>query len=381
MVCVCRIGDKDVDAVMLTAHDKFNDILQEAQKGDSIFKAGNVIKVEEIEPEQVTYTQLEIETDDDQNLHDAYTHTNVERTDATDTLIKTATELITTEVTQHIQKSPGHTVTAEQAQQIVETVKQKVTEDKDLADVFHNNENQFTEWMKYKTEEVHRAAESKFIHIPRIKGEAIDFEDYNPKKVILEQLRKKAEIDYEKCFALLFKLITQVCDHYKNQYGQNGMQNIVMMYKRDIGNKIYSQMLQHFYCENGFLQEEVVGTRNYNLQQSYTFSERVNLYAAYAEKIQSMLFDGIKRGVFSTAKFDSTPELVLARVLENDGDVQNWLRPAPRELNITYNRGSHYEPDFVVETDGVIYLVEVKGEDKLNDPDVIAKKKAWYPVL
>ena len=129
------------------------------------------------------------------------------------------------------------------------------------------------------------------------------------------------------------------------------MQNIVMMYKRDIGNKIYSQMLQHFYCENGFLQEEVVGTRNYNLQQSYTFSERVNLYATYAEKIQSVLFDGIKRGVFSTAKFDSMPELVLARVLENDGDVQNWLRPAPREFNITYNRGSHYEPDFVVETE------------------------------
>ena len=34
-----RTGDRDVDAVMLTAHDKFNDILAEAQKGDSIFKA------------------------------------------------------------------------------------------------------------------------------------------------------------------------------------------------------------------------------------------------------------------------------------------------------------------------------------------------------
>ena len=42
-----RTGDRDVDAVMLTAHDKFNDILVEAQKGDSIFKAGNVIKAEE----------------------------------------------------------------------------------------------------------------------------------------------------------------------------------------------------------------------------------------------------------------------------------------------------------------------------------------------
>ena len=101
----------------------------------------------------------------------------------------------------------------------------------------------------------------------------------------------------------------------------------------------------------------------------------MGLYAAYAEKLQSVLFENIKRGVFSTAKFDSLPELVLARVLENDSDVQNWLRPAPQEFSITYNHGHNYEPDFVVETDGIIYLVEVKGEDKLNDPDVIAKKK------
>lgn len=31
--------------------------------------------------------------------------------------------------------------------------------------------------------------------------------------------------------------------------------------------------------------------------------------------------------------------------------------------------------DFVVETEDHIYLVEVKGEDKLNDPDVVAKKE------
>lgn len=415
-----RTKDRDVDAVMLTAHDKFNDILDEAQKGDSIFKAGNVIKVEEIKPEQITHTQLAIETDIDHELEDAYTYTSIKRTETADTLIKAATEIITAEVSQYIQHTPAHTVTAEQKQQIVETVKQKVTEDKDLGDVFHENEIPFAAWLLQKTEEVHRVAENKFIPIPRIKvtdngveeyvfvdfdldmtafshvpiknellvqnledmrdrqrikGDAIDFEGYNPKKVILEQLRRKAEIDYERCSALLFKLITQVCNHYEETYGINGMQNIVMMYKRDIGNKIYTQMMQHFYCENGFLQEEVVGTRNYNLRQSYSFIERVNLYASYNEKIQSVLFEGIKRGVFSTAKFDSLPELVLARVLDNDTDVQNWLRPAPREFNLTYNHGHNYEPDFVVETDNVIYLVEVKGEDKLNDPDVIAKKK------
>lgn len=135
-------------------------------------------------------------------------------------------------------------------------------------------------------------------------------------------------------------------------------------------------MLQHFYCENGFLQEEVVGTRDYNLQQSYSCAERVGLFSDdYTGNIQSVLFEGVKRGVFSAAKFDSRPELVLARVLETDTDVQNWLRPAPQEFNITYNHGHNYEPDFVVETDDTIYLVEVKGEDKLSDPDVIAKKK------
>ena len=415
-----RTGDRDVDAVMLTAHDKFNDIIEEAQRGDSIFKAGNVIKVEEIAPEQTTYTQLTIEPPTNTTLDKAYEHTKLPKTDATDALLKKAAEIISTEVSQHIQHTPGHTVTSEQAKQIVETVKQKVSEDKDLGEMFKENENPLEAWMLYQTEETHRAAVSKFIPIPRIKvtdagveeyvfldfdlnmadfthvpiknellvqnledmqdrqcinGDSIDFEGYNPKKVILEQLRKKPEIDYEKCSALLFKLITQMCDHYADCYGINGMQNIIMMYKRDIGSKIYKQMLQHFYCENGLLREEVIGTRDYNLEQHYNYVERVDLFSIYTEKIQSVLFDGIKKGVFDRTKFDSHPELLFARILEYDTDVQNWLRPAPQEFNITYNHGHCYEPDFVVETEKAIYLVEVKGEDKLNDPDVVAKKR------
>lgn len=416
-----RTGDKDVDSVMLTAHDKFSDIIAEAQKGNSIFKAGNIIKAEEIEPEQITYTQLSLEVEPDKQLEEAYERTKIKKTDKTDKLLKKAAEIIKDEVSHHIQHTPAHTVTPVQAKQIVENVKQKVVEDKDLGDIFKENELPIAAWMLYKTEETHRVAVSKFIPIPRIKvtdagieeyvfvdfdldlsefnhvpiknellfqnledmydrqrikGDAIDFEGYNPKKVILEQLRQKPEIDYEKCSELLFKLITVVCEHYENQYGINGMQNIVMMHKKDIGKLIYKQMLQHFYCENGFLQEEVVGTRDYNLQQTYSCKEQVGFYDDYNGDIRSILFTGIKRGVFSSAKFDSHPELVFARVLEGDTeDVINWLRPAPQEFNMTYNHGHNYEPDFVVETKDIIYLVEVKGEDRLNDTDVISKKK------
>jgi len=416
-----RTGDKEVDAVMLTAHDKFQELLREAQKGDSIFKAGNIIKAEEIVPEKISVTQLTLENESDEMLETAYSQTNIEKSETADAMFRKAEELVSEQVVKIIQDTPTHNITLDQKEQIIENVKNQLSQDKDLADIYKENEMPFDLWLQEHTERTHRAAQSKFIPIPRIKitdagveeyvfidfnldlsefthapiknemiiqnledmhdrqrikGDTIDFEGYNPQKVILEELRKKPEIDYEKCAALLFKLISQLCSHYENKFGMNGMKNIVMMFKRDIAKKIYDQMMQHFYCENGFFQEEVVGTRNYNLQQTYNYKERSNLFdESYSEKIQSVLFEGIKKGVFDTAKFDSHPELVLGRILEVDSDVINWLRPMPQEFNITYNHGHIYEPDFVVETKDVIYLVEVKGEDRLNDPDVIAKKK------
>lgn len=416
-----RTGDRDVDAVMLTAHDKFNDILAEAQRGDSIFKAGNVIKAEEIVTEQVTTTQLSFDMPSNESHDEAYSFTQIERTEQTDAVISRAQTLIRQEVSRSIQTEPEYTVTPQTAQKIVDTVAAQLSVDKDLGVTFHENEMPLAAWMLYQTEQTHIAAKAKFIPIPRIKitdagveeyvfvdfdldvsafnhvpirnelliqnledmadrqrikGDAIDFEGYNPKKVILDELRKKPEIDYEKCSALLFKMISRLCDHYTANHGENGMRNIVMMYKRDIANKLYAQMMQHFYCKNGFLQEEVVGTREYNLQQTYSWREKVGLFESFTEDIRNVLFTGIQKGVFSEAKFHSKDgELTLARVMETDSDVINWLRPHPREFNITYNHGHAYEPDFVVETEDIIYLVEVKGEDKLNDPDVIAKKE------
>ena len=416
-----RTGDRDVDAVMLTAHDKFQDILDEAQRGDSIFKAGNVIKAEEIVPEETAEPQLSLNLEPDTVREEAYTFTELPQNEATDAVISKADTLIREAVTQTIQTAQEHTVTLQAAKKIAETIAAQLSEDKDLGDVFRENEMPLTAWMLHQTEQTHIAAKAKFIPIPRIKitdagveeyvfldfdldmadfrhapirneillqnledmsdrerikGDAIDFEGYNPKKVILAELRKKPEIDYEKCSALLFKLITQLCDHYSAQFGENGMRNIVMMYKRDIANKLYAQMMQHFYCTNGFLQEEVVGTRDYNLRPRNSWRESVGLFEPFTEDIHAVLFTGIKKGVFSEAQFDSKDgELMLARVLETDPDVLNWLRPHPQEFNITYNRNRRYEPDFVVETADIIYLVEVKGEDKLKDPDVIAKKE------
>ncbi len=418
-----RTGDKDVDSVMLTAHDKFSDILDEARKGDSIFKAGNIIKAEEIEPEEVVATQLALDLrEPNEELDAACEDMGIERSEQVDTVLKAVQDTISHEVYKTIQTSQTHTVTTEDVRVITEKAVAAVTENTDLAKTFDENTLPlFRKWTGEQTKKIHKAAEKKFIPIPqiritdagaeeyvftdfdldlsqfthepltndmliqnledqsdiqRVNAGAIDFEGYEPTKAILSELRKKPEIDYNKCKKLLLKLISAAVEYYESKYGTNGMQNIIMMYKRDIAERIYKQMMQHFYCDNGLIQEEVIGTRKYNLSSNFTFRTSTPLYGDFSGDVRSVCFTDIKKGVFSKTKFDSAEgELSFARIIERDDDVLNWLRPAPREFNITYNHGRNYEPDFVVETEDTIYLVEVKAKKDIDDPDVIAKKK------
>lgn len=415
-----RTGDKEVDAVMLTAHDKFDEILVAAQKGDSIFKAGNVIKIEEIVPETVTHTQLALDLEADEIVKQAYEETKIEKSAKAEQLFKQVENEVRQEIQDEIQKSPSHTVTEKKKTDITQKITEDLIKDQDLGEVFEQNENILKPWINALTEKTHRAVVNKYIPIPRIRitdagvkelyfsdfdidlaelnhvpienelqmqnlidpsdqsrinGLVINFDGYQPQKILLGILREKPEIDYEKCSELLYKLISQVCEHYSKLYGMDGMMNIVMMYKKDIANMIYKQMIKHFAYVYGFIKEEVIEVKEYNSHPAYGSVHNANLYDTFEGNIRSYLFQGVKKGVFSEVKFDSEPELVLARILERDKDVKNWLRPASNEFDITYNHGHRYVPDFVVETLDKIYLVEVKGEDRLNDADVVAKKK------
>ncbi len=417
-----RVGDRDVDAVMLTAHDKFNELIEEAQKGDSIFKAGNVIKAEELQPTHVDATQLTLNMKQDETRDLAYTATGLERNEENDRVIDRTNEYIREETTAHIQRTNSTSITQEDKKKIAERATKRAREDKDIGDRFRENKNALEAWALSQTEETHKAAIAKYIPIPRIRvtdagveeyhyedfelntdaltqtplspelliqslddmqdrrrirGNAIDFEGYQPEKILLELLREKPEIDYEACSELLYKLITQACEHFSVKYGSYGLRSVVMMSKKAIAQELYEQMRQHSYRENGFLQEEVIDARAFNLESRYSYTHRVGFFEnTQIDKcsIKSYLFEGIEKGVFSTAKFDSFPELQLARIAETDADILNWLRPSPQEFNITYNGSRNYEPDMVIETESVIYLVEVKRDDMSKDPDVIAKK-------
>ncbi|MEY8335666.1 hypothetical protein AALB53_21670 [Lachnospiraceae bacterium 47-T17] len=363
---------------------------------------------------------MSFDIEEKHDLNSAYEYTKIEKTQETDAVLKQVTEKIYEKISEQIQTSARHAVTEEDEKTIAECVKKELLEDADLGETFRRNADPISAWTDYQTKELHRAVVDKYIPIPKIKitnsgvedyvyedfdldlsqftqvpidnqiliqnledpsdlqrvhGDMIDFGAYEPKKVILEQIRIQPEVDYEKCSELLYKLITQVCDYFENRYGQNGMQNIVMMNKVHIGKEIYEQMLKHFKVRTGFLEEEVIDVVKYNVRQQYNCKYKLNLFAAYETRIQNIVFTGIKKGVFEEAKFDSDPELVFARILEQDNDVKNWLRPASSRFNITYNHGHRYEPDFVVEAEDMIYLVEVKSEDRIEREDVVAKKE------
>ena len=420
-----RTGVKEIDSVMLTAHSKFDEILKEAQKGDSIFKEGNVIKVEEIEKENVSLAQLEIKFPKEE-IKKICQDMEIEETVENEYFIEKTQENIKKEILEEIRKDEILSKKNINVQKIFKKIKKEINNEKDLSEVYNgNNKTLFNNLIENQIEEIVTKSFEKFIPIPQIKvndngiteykivdfdleleefnhipiendliiqnlkdmkdieiinneNKYISFSDFNSRKELITELRKKPEIDYENYSELLFKLIDQVLNHYRNKYNENEVKNIIFMNKIDIVNKIYNQILQdnHFYVHQGMFEEEVIDVKRKNIQPVYKYSNVKKLYEdPEKHKLKETLFINIEKGVFSQAKFDSEPELKFARIIERDKEVKNWLRPSTNELNIYYNRSKRYEPDFIVETEDCIYLIEVKGEDKINNADVISKKE------
>jgi type III restriction enzyme len=76
-------------------------------------------------------------------------------------------------------------------------------------------------------------------------------------------------------------------------------------------------------------------------------------------------------------KFGSEAERKLAVILERDA-IQ-WFKPVKGQFPIHYRQGAEhpeYQPDFVAEADGEIYMLEPKAADEMTEPVVLAKKDA-----
>lgn len=207
----------------------------------------------------------------------------------------------------------------------------------------------------------------------------------DPVKEIVAQLMNFEEVDYDENAELLYHLAGQAIEAVKQQTQEGkDVANKVHQFKAAIANRIYSQMKAHFTLEKqGYASSRVlpfVELLPQHLTKETSYGERdYRLQFADNQKslVKKYIFTGFLKSYYLTYKFDSSTELDFAYLLENDDDVLRWLRPVPNQFRIYWGNGARrYEPDFVVETDSVIYMVETKLNKELNNEEVLEKKKA-----
>ncbi|MEK6766032.1 MAG: type III restriction endonuclease subunit R, partial [Planctomycetota bacterium] len=160
------------------------------------------------------------------------------------------------------------------------------------------------------------------------------------------------------------------------------LMNVVQYNKKEIGSYIYSQMKQHFYFEapsyekpmvKPFTRIEEHNFSKYTKDSIYHFTDTITPTSAIPNKV----FRGFKRACHPLYKFASKTEKDFVVILEQDRAVLKWLRPASNQFHIYWKHNSRqYNPDFVVETQDAIYLIETKKEMDIESADVQEKAQA-----
>lgn len=205
-------------------------------------------------------------------------------------------------------------------------------------------------------------------------------EDY-----IVRYLIDYPEIDYGTHSDLLYSLSQQVVTHLRSYLGSDAeVESVLQAYGRRIAQTVRAQMQDHY--RQGKSEFVAKVTHGFTTLRENRFDvptgQPVILYTrelASREDVPKQVYSGFDRCLYPLQKFDSHPELRFARILEREQDPGlKWFKPAPRQFHIyyTFEGVKQYEPDFVVETSTEKLLCEPKRVSELTSPEVEAKTEA-----
>ena len=190
------------------------------------------------------------------------------------------------------------------------------------------------------------------------------------------------DVSYDDHADLLYDLAAQVVAHLKSYLSEEDTRKVLRCYQRPIAQFVHAQMDAH-YWEAAAGYEVVVSKGFTELKASaYTASAAepvLDFRQSPADKsnMAKYLFGGFARCLYPVQKFHSDSERRLAVILERE--ALKWFRPAKGQFQIYYKRGAdhlEYQPDFVAETDNMIWMLEPKARNELDSPDVLAKQAA-----
>ncbi len=201
-----------------------------------------------------------------------------------------------------------------------------------------------------------------------------------PEDYIVSGLVDFDDISYDDHADFLYDLARQAVTHFKSYLKDEEVIDVLRCYQRPIAKFIHAQMQEHYWDD--VIDYEVKISKGFSelKQSAYTQSVQeppADYRVAPADKsnMAKYLFGGFQRCLYTVQKFDSDAERKLAVILERD--AIKWFKPAKGQFQIFYKQGAdqpEYQPDFVAETADMIYMLEPKASNQLNDPIVLAKK-------
>jgi type III restriction enzyme len=204
-----------------------------------------------------------------------------------------------------------------------------------------------------------------------------------PENTIVHALIDYDDISYDDHADLLYDLSGQVVQHLKSkQLSDDDINNVLSNHRPLIAKVIYTQMAAHFWEKADSYEVEVRSgfTPLKNCAYTVTAGQAINSYrntVAEKGKIKQMLFGGFSKCLYPVQKFDSDTERRFAVILERD--AQKWFKPAKGQFKIYYRDGienPEYVPDFVAETNDCVLMVETKSQAEMTDAIVQAKADA-----
>jgi len=186
------------------------------------------------------------------------------------------------------------------------------------------------------------------------------------------------DVAYDSHADLLYDLATQTVRHFSSYLSEEDTGKVLRLHQREIARFIHVQMQQHYW--ESAVDYEVVITKGFTelKQTAYSQSEPTTDFHISPDDKSNMakyLFGGFKRSLYPVEKFHSEAERVLAVVV--DREAEKWFKPAKGQFQIFYKSGAdhlEYQPDFVAETKDSIYMLESKAKNQMEDAIVLAKK-------
>ncbi|TAM06015.1 MAG: type III restriction endonuclease subunit R, partial [Rhodanobacter sp.] len=203
-----------------------------------------------------------------------------------------------------------------------------------------------------------------------------------PEDYIVHALVDYDDIDYVAHAELLYDLAGQMVAHLLGYLSEPETRNVLDGNRKLIAREIHAQMQAHFWeratayevrVSRGFTE---LCPCNYTVaagQPAHHFRATLSEVG----RIKQMLFGGFSRCLYPLQKFDSDTERRFAVILERD--ALKWFKPAKRQFRIYYKLGTEqpeYVPDFVAEMDDTIFMIETKARDDLQSSEVLAKAQA-----